>query len=109
MPQSPQNPRHSDERLSSHVRLMKGAAAGQLEDLECPTCGHAAVSAWFTHPEPDMYRTWFICSDCDFHSRAQNTERPVFFSEVHVCTDLEERDLSILKRSLFRRPPQRPI
>jgi hypothetical protein len=103
--QHPQN----DERLSLQLRLLDEAAAGHLEDLKCPSCGHPAVSVWFTHPAADMYRTWFICSDCDFHSRVQNADRPVFFSEVRVCTDLEERDLSILKRSLFKRPPQRLI
>jgi hypothetical protein len=104
--ESSPNP-NSDERLTSQLRLLNEAAAGRIEDLECPNCGHAAVSVWFTHPAADMYRTWFICADCDFHARAQNTIRPSFFSEDRVNTDLEEHDLSILKQSLFKRPPQR--
>src|SRR2546427_12972592 len=97
----------SDERLSSQLRLLNEAAAGHLDDLECPKCRHAAVSVWFTHPASDVYRTWFICADCDFHTRAQNTAKPSFFSEARVNTELEEQDLSILRASLFKRPPQR--
>lgn len=99
-----QNP---DSGLSSQLRLLQDAANGRLENLECPNCRHAAVSAWFTHPAADTYRTWFICGDCDFHTRVQNTERPHFFSEDRVNTDLEERDLSVLRQTIFRRPPQR--
>jgi hypothetical protein len=105
--ESSQNRHNNEERLSLHLQLLNDVAAGRLENLQCPNCGRAAVSAWFTHPAKAIYRTWFICSDCDFHSRAQNTDRPNFFSEARVCTDLEERDLSILKSSLFKRPPNR--
>jgi hypothetical protein len=101
--QNPQN----DESLKVQLRLLGKAAAGQIEDLECPSCGHAAVSVWFTHPAADVYRTWFICADCDFHTRAQDTSRPSFFSEARINTELEERDLSILKQSRLKRPPQR--
>lgn len=31
------------------------AAAGHLDDLECPKCRQAAVSVWFTHPANDVY------------------------------------------------------
>jgi hypothetical protein len=96
-----------DKKLADQLRLLDQASAGHLEDLKCPNCQHAAVSAWFTHPAHDVYRTWFICADCDFHARVQNSERPPFFLEARVNTDLEERDLSILKQSLFKRPPQR--
>jgi hypothetical protein len=101
------SPNRNDERLSLQVRLLSEAATGHLDNLECPSCRQAAVSVWFTHPAADMYRTWFICADCDFHTRAQNTERPTFFSEDRVSTDLEEQDLSLLKGALFKRPPQR--
>ena len=99
--------KNSNEQTEIIVRLLNEAALGRLDDLECPKCRHTAVSVWFTHPAPDVYRTWFICSDCDFHTRAQLTDRPQYFSESRVNTELEERDLSILKQSLFKRPPQR--
>jgi hypothetical protein len=98
---------NNDERLSLQLRLLNEAATGHLDELECPKCRQAAVSVWFTHPAADVYRTWFICVNCDFHSRAQNTEKPLFFSEDRVSTELEEKDLAILKQSLFKRPPQR--
>ena len=98
---------HTDERLSLHVRLLGEAAAGHLDNLECPTCRKAAVSVWFTHPSEDEYRTWFICDDCGFHTRTQNTERPQFFTEDRVSSELEERDLAILKNLVFKKPPQR--
>jgi hypothetical protein len=107
MPSEKSQPLPSDERLSVQLRLLDEAAAGRLDDLECPDCRQAAVSVWFTHPAADIYRTWFICADCPFYTRAQNTEPPHFFSEDRVNTDLEEQDLSILRGALFKRPPQR--
>lgn len=97
----------NEKRLSPQLRLVNEAAAGRLEDLECPKCRDTAVSVWFTHPAADTYRTWFICANCDFDTRVQNTERPHFFSQDRVSTELEERDLSILKQSLFKRLPRR--
>lgn len=104
--ESSQNP-NNDEKLSLQLHLLNEAAAGHFDDLECPQCRQAGVSVWFTHPAADIYRTWFICVNCDFHSRTQNTERPRFFSEDRVSTELEEKDLAILRQSLFKRPPQR--
>ena len=98
---------HTNNELSSQLHLLQEAAMGRLDNLECPSCRHASVSVWFSHPVADMYRTWFICADCDFHTRAQNTERPRFFTDDRVSTELEERDLSIVRQSIFKRPPQR--
>ena len=97
----------NEKRLSPQLHLLNEAAAGRLEDLECPTCRKTAVSVWFTHPASDTYRTWFICANCDFHTRVQNTERPQSFSQDRVNTNLEERDLSIFRQSLFRKLPRR--
>jgi len=94
------------EELALQLRLLAEADAGRFDDLECPQCRQTAVSVWFTHPAADVYRTWFICANCSFHTRAQNTERPRSFSETRVSTDLEERDLSILRQSLFKRLPK---
>jgi hypothetical protein len=56
--ESSQHPKKtSDERASWHVQLLKEAAAGRLDDLECPKCRQLAVSVWFTHPAADFYRT----------------------------------------------------
>lgn len=96
----------TDIRISDITRLANEAAAGRLEELVCPSCGYAAVSVWFTNPAPDVYRTWFICTNCEFHTRAQLKERPTHFSESRVDTELEESDLMVLKRSKFKRPPQ---
>ena len=95
----------SGKRLTLYVRLAKEAESGHLDDLECPRCRRNAVSVWFTHPANGTYRTWFICLDCDFHTRVQNTRKPRFFSNDRVCTDLEERDLAILRQSIFKKPP----
>ena len=100
---------NEDDRLSLQLRLLNEAAAGHLDDLQCPNCRQAAISVWFTHPAADVYRTWFICFNCDFHSRAQNTEKPLFFSEHRVSTELEEKDMAILRQSIFKRPPLRTM
>jgi hypothetical protein len=107
--ESSQNPNRINDELSLQVRLVHEADAGCLDDLECPKCRHSAVSVWFTHPAADVYRTWFLCVNCDFHTRAQNTEKPRFFSEDRVNTELEEKDLAILRQSIFKRPPLRTM
>src|SRR5260221_909069 len=92
-----QNPRtRSAARVSDLLLLENEAAAGRFEGIECPKCRHASVSVSFTHPAADVYRTWFICSDCDFHTRAQHADRPPYFSESRINTESEERDLLIL-------------
>jgi|SRR5215469_6028505 len=101
--------RSTDERVSSHLRLLKEAAAGRIDDLECPQCRQQTVSVWFTHPAAGFFRTWFICGNCDFRTRAQNAEKPPFFSEDRVSTELEEKDLAILRQSIFKRPPWRIV
>ena len=99
----------NDERLSLNLRMLSEAANGRLDDLECPKCRQATVYVRFTHPTPNVYRTWFICFNCDFHSRIQNIEQPPFFSEERISSELEEKDLAILKQSIFKRPPLGPI
>jgi len=96
----------SDARVSELLRLANSATAGRFEDLECPTCRRNAVSVWFTHPAADVYRMWFVCADCDFHSRAQLADRPSYFLESRVHPELEERDRAILKQSIFKGPSQ---
>jgi hypothetical protein len=103
--QSPKNA--TDDRLTRQLRLLEELDAGQLDELECPQCLRLAVSVWFSHPAKDEYRTWFICGDCDFHTRVQNSEKPRFFSENRVSTDLQERDVLILKQAIFKKPPSR--
>lgn len=99
----------SNDKLALQVQLVHEADIGHLDNLICPNCRHEAISVWFTHPAPDVYRTWFICADCDFHTRVQDLKRPTFFSDDRVSTELEERDLAIVRQSIFKRPPQRPM
>jgi hypothetical protein len=93
-----------DERFSRRVKLLNEAAAGRLEELQCPECDKLTVSVWFTHPEKESYRMWFLCSACNFHTRVQCTGKPSHFSEIRRRIDLEERDASILGESIFKRP-----
>jgi len=65
-----------DELVSMHLRLLNQANAGQLDELQCPKCRLLTVSAWFSRPAEDVYRTWFLCANCDFHARAQNSAKP---------------------------------
>lgn len=83
-----QTPQSQTEGALALSRLANEAAAGHFDDLECPKYQHAAVSVWFTHPAPDVYRMWFICADCDFHTRAQLKEKPPYFKQSRVSTDL---------------------
>ncbi len=93
-----------DDRINRQLTLVKQAALGQFENLECPDCRHPSVSVWFTHPQPDEYRTWFVCAACKFHTRAHNSARPAHFTEDRVNSELEGMDESILKAAIFKRP-----
>jgi hypothetical protein len=89
--------------LALHIKLLKEVDSGNLDNLECPVCRRHAVSAWFTNPEPETYRTWLICADCDFWSHAINSGKPSYFSESRVRPDLQERDGAILKAMRTRK------
>jgi hypothetical protein len=97
-----------DERISLHLRLLDEVAANRFDAVECPNCLQLAVSVWFTHPLPDVYRTWFVCGNCDFHTRTQHSDKPKFFSVSRIKADLEELDPSILESSVSELlPPKR--
>jgi hypothetical protein len=89
--------------IALQVELLKEVDSANLDNLECPKCGHCAVSAWFTNPAPEKYRTWLICSDCDFWTHVINSTRPSSFSESRVRPDLQEKDAAILKAMRSRK------
>jgi len=63
------------------------------------------VSVRFTQPQKGVYRTWFLCSECSFHTRAQNSERPPHYSDERVDKRLEEYDADILEKCVFKLKP----
>ena len=83
--------------MRNEIELLHEVNAGILDNLECPKCQHKAVSAWVTRPEPETFRTWLICANCDFWSHIINSTMPPFFSEDRVRVDLQEKDAAILK------------
>jgi hypothetical protein len=94
----------SKVRMVEQVRLLNECEAGNLENLECPTCELLTVSVWFTNPAVGFYRTWFTCTECGFHTRVQNSSKPLHYSEERRRTDLEERDSQILSNAVFESP-----
>src|ERR1700743_1223063 len=98
-------PNHSnDGRVSPQLLLTMEAEKGNLDGLLCPSCLRDAVWVWFPQPQENVYRTWFICTNCDFYFRAQNTTAPKFFSDGRRRDDLERQDISIVRRALFKLP-----
>ncbi|SRR5229473_3631632 len=81
--------RPPNPELQDRLALLQAANQGKLDGLPCPRCKAAAVSVWFAHPAENEYRTWFICEQCGFEMRAQNSGRPTQYSEVR---DLGRRD-----------------
>jgi hypothetical protein len=75
--------------VAERVALLREANDGKLDGLTCPRCVKPCVSAWFTHPQEREYRTWFICNNCDFEMRAQNTGRPLHYSKQRDRTATE--------------------
>ena len=73
--------------IAERVELLRAANAGKLDGLNCPTCAKPCVSVWFTHPYEKEYRTWFICGNCGFEMRAQNSGRPPYYSKERDRTE----------------------
>ena len=93
--------------MRKEVALLREVNAGKLDSLECPNCQHQTVSAWFTRPEPETFRTWLICADCDFWSHVIDSAMPPFFSEDRVRVDLQEEDAAIPKSMRLGADPNR--
>ena len=73
-----------NELVRAHVALAHMADAGQLDALPCPQCKEASVAVWFHRSKTNEYRTWFICEQCGFHTRLQNTGRPKHYSKERL-------------------------
>src|SRR5450631_715277 len=95
---NPERPTHP--HLALQLELLKEV---ESDNLECPKCRQRAVSAWFTNPAPEAYRTWLICTECDFWSHAINCTRPSSFSESRVRRALQEKDAAILNAMRTRK------
>jgi protein-arginine kinase activator protein McsA len=93
--------------MEAHVSLLQAADKGALDSLECPQCHKHAVSVRFTQPQRGVYRTWFVCSECSFHTRAQNSERPRHYSDERVDKRLEEYDSDLLSNMRFPHPGEK--
>jgi DNA-directed RNA polymerase subunit RPC12/RpoP len=92
------------KNIEQRLALVRAAETGALDSLECPGCGHFSVSVWFTHPRENEYRTWYVCSDCDFKMRGHNLTRPLFFSEERVDPEFSECDDDVLRQAIFKKP-----
>ena len=78
--------------LPARLRLLQSADCGRLDSIECPQCKQATVAVWYTHPFPREYRTWFVCSNCSFSMRAQNSAKPKHFSRERLDERLQSLD-----------------
>ena len=92
-------------RLAAHVSLTRSAHSGVLDSLEGPDCHKLSVSVRFTQPQKGVYRPWFLHSECPFHTRVQNSERPPHYSDDRVDKRLEEYDVDILEKCVFKLKP----
>jgi len=98
----PQNP-DSDSRtlIEAYTRLLTQVASGALDGLSCPECDQRSVSVCLTPHHANEYRSWFICTSCDFRSRAHNRARP---SALANKTGLDVPSAIIRPASIFSRP-----
>lgn len=98
------NSRHlgSSDDVASRLRLVRDLESGQLERLDCPGCNTQAVSVWFSHPRETVYRTWFVCSNCSFRMRTQNSTRPKFYCDERLSHELDVYDDRLLKLTRVR-------
>lgn len=96
MPKQNSPHRSSSDDVIRRVNLLRALEAGALDTIECPDCHNRSVSVWFSHPVENDYRTWFVCSNCAFRMRAQNTCRPKFYSEERLSHELDVYDTRLL-------------
>ena len=82
----------SNEDLAVRLRLLETLESGVLDSIECPKCRRSAISIWFTHLGSGEYRTWFICAECPFDLRVQNSEMPRQFTPERIHARLQEYD-----------------
>src|SRR6266567_2246105 len=100
MPRQNSQHRGGSDEVSRRLKLLHELESGMLDSLECPDCHKQTVSVWFSHPEETDYRTWFVCSDCSFRMRAQNTGCPRFYSEKRLSHELDVYDSRLLGMTL---------
>jgi hypothetical protein len=90
-----------DDRINRQLTLVKQAALGQCENLECPDCRHPSVSVCLhIHSRTNTGRGLFVLIANFIH----NSARPDHFTEDRVNSELERMDESILKAAIFKRP-----
>ena len=76
--------------LKAETDLLWAADSGKLDSLDCPSCHRQTVSVWFTHPKPDIYREWFVCTSCSFSFRALIGGIPKHYFESRINQKLQE-------------------
>lgn len=94
----------SNDDLVARVRLLETLESGVLDSIECPKCGKLTISVWFTRLGANEYRTWFICGECPFELRVQNSELPRLFVPERIHAKLQEYDSFVHDQN--RLPPQ---
>lgn len=96
----------SDSRMSieGYTRLLTQVASGVLDGLQCPECDQRSVSVCLTPHHANEYRSWFICTSCDFRSRAHNRARPSSLTKDRVKPGLLIRPALTRPASIFKRP-----
>lgn len=94
-------------RLEAYLSLLRAEESGALDSLECPDCHNPSVSVRFTQPQIGVYRTWFLCSECRFQTRAQDSRRPTHYSEDRVDKRLEEYDSELMRKMRFPPPDKK--
>lgn len=88
----------SQDNVAALIKLLEYAESGMLDSISCPECGAPSISVWFTNPCESEYRTWFVCSQCDFSLRTQDSGRPTFFSADRINEKLQSYDQRILAK-----------
>jgi hypothetical protein len=101
MSEEQQKPKTDLARQMAPLRALDG---GAVENIDCPECQQPSVSVWFSNPQPDEYRTWFICNNCTYKMRAQNSGRPSQYSEARRKPGLEGYDADLIRKAKFPRP-----
>jgi len=100
-----ENSRSRKSDAEKHAKMLWSLESGIFDCIECPKCGKCEMSAWFTNPAPNEFRTWFVCCSCGYESHTMNAVKPANFRADRIHLEFQKRDEEIVKQRKFP-PPQ---
>jgi DNA-directed RNA polymerase subunit M/transcription elongation factor TFIIS len=93
------NSNDAQQAFTRNLTLIQALESGVLDAIECPKCCKHTITVRFTQPRISEIRTWFLCTNCTFRLRVQNSTIPRYFSIDRLDEQLEAYDDDVLTKA----------